>query len=146
MPPPDTRAPDIRALVTRYVTEVLNAGRFDLLDEICAPDYRRHLAPGAAPLDLAAQRARLEGIRRAFPAWELTLHEIVVEGDLATFRATVRGTHDGPLLGLPPSGRSVVTLALDMIRVEDGRFADHWGGPDLFTLVQACGGRLVAEG
>ena len=137
---------DSSALITRYVTEVLGQGRFDLLDEICAPDYRRYLAPGAPPLDLAAQRARLEGIRAAFPDWRLTLHEIVVEGDLAAFRATVTGTHEGALLNLPATGNEVATSALDMIRIRDGRFTDHWGGPDLFTLLQGCGGTLVPKG
>ena len=114
---------DSSALITRYVTEVLGQGRFDLLDEICAPDYRRYLAPGAPPLDLAAQRARLEG-----------------------FRATVAGTHEGALLNLPATGNEVATSALDMIRIRDGRFTDHWGGPDLFTLLQGCGGTLVPKG
>lgn len=137
---------DIPALITRYVSDVLSAGRFDKLPEICAPHYKRHLAPGTPPLDLAAQCVRLEGIRTAFPDLELTLHEIVVEGDLAAFRATVAGTHEGPLLGLPPTGRKVTTSALDMIRVENGKFVDHWGGPDLLTLVLGCGGAIAAKG
>ena len=87
-----------------------------------------------------------EGIRAAFPDWRLTLHEIVVEGDLAAFRATVTGTHEGALLNLPATGNEVATSALDMIRIRDGRFTDHWGGPDLFTLLQGCGGTLVPKG
>ena len=133
------RSEDMKALVNRYVDEVLNRGNFDLLSEICAPDYKRYLSPAADPLTLGEQRTRLATIRTAFPTWELSVKEIICEGDVAAFRAVVHGTQTGPFLGLPATGKSFSISALDMVLVRDGQFVEHWGGPDLFALTQQLG-------
>jgi steroid delta-isomerase-like uncharacterized protein len=134
---------EIKALVVRYVNEVLNRGNFDLLDEICSPDYKRYLSPLSNPLTLGEQRQRLSAIRSAFPTWELSVEEIVCENDLVAFRAVIQGNHRGTFLGLPATGKSFSTSALDMVRIENGRFVEHWGGPDLFALAQQLGANLV---
>lgn len=134
---------ETKRLIVRYVEEVLNHGNFDLLNEICSSDYRRYLSPVAEPLTLPKQRKRLAAIREAFPDWELQLEDIICEGDLAAFRAIVRGTQTGPFLGLPATGTAFSASALDMIRISDSRFVEHWGGPDLFTLVQQLGAKVV---
>ncbi len=133
----------IKTLVVRYVDEVLNRGNFDLLDEICSPDYKRYLSPSSNPLTLGEQRQRLSAIRLAFPTWELSVEEIVCEGDLVAFRAVIQGNHKGTFLGLPATGKSFSTSALDMVRIENGRFVEHWGGPDLFSLAQQLGAKLM---
>ncbi len=138
MPPEDAAQ-----LIAHYVEEVLNQGNLELLNEICAPDYKRHLSPVTEPLSLNEQRERLAAIRTAFPDWELKLEEIICEGDIIAFRATVRGTQKGVFLGLPATGKSVKASALDIIRIRDRKFIEHWGGPDLFTLTQQLGATLA---
>ena len=137
------RSEETRSSVIRYVDEVLNGGNLDLLGEICSPDYKRYLSPTSDPLTLKEQQGRLAAIRAAFSEFELSLEEIVCEGDVAAFRADVRGTQTGPLLGLPATGKSFSVSALDMVRVREGQFVEHWGGPDLFALAQQLGARLV---
>jgi steroid delta-isomerase-like uncharacterized protein len=134
---------EIKALVVRYVEQVLNRGKLDLLNEICSPDYRRYVSPLSEPLTLDAQRQRLEAIFAAFPDWKLSIEEIICEGNVIAFRLIVRGTHKGTFLGLPATGKSFSTSALDIVRVDNGRFVEHWGGPDLFALTQQLGAKLV---
>ncbi len=140
-----TTADEKKALITRYVDEVLTRGHFEALEDICDPGYRRHLSHGAKPLTLQEQRKRLEAIKGPFADWTLEIEEIVVEGDRAAFRATVRGTQTGPFLGLPPRGQAFAITAIDTVRFENGRFAEHWGGPDVFALLQQLGAK-VAQG
>jgi predicted ester cyclase len=49
------------------------------------------------------------------------------------------GTHQGDLLGVGPTGRSVEFSGVDIIRVEDGKVAEHWGAMDTMTLMQQIG-------
>ena len=57
------------------------------------------------------------------------------EGDLVVFRAVLSGTHRGDFLGLAPTGRRFSCALMDMVRFDaEGRFAEQWGGPDLWDI------------
>lgn len=135
---------DNKSLVQRYLDEVWQKGNLAAVDEFLAPHYRRYLSPTAEPLDVAGQKQRLAGFRAAFPDVRLTLEDIFAEGDRVAFRSTMRGTHQGLFLGLAPTGRSVTVSLLDVIRVENGRLVEHWGGPDLLSLAQQVGAVISA--
>lgn len=132
------------SLVRRYVDEVFNGGNLELLDEMISPDYKRYLSPTAPPLTPQAQKQRLAGLRAAFPDIHLTVEDLVAEGDRVAFRVTLRGTHQGTFLGLPPTGKQVTVFAFDLIHIENGKFSEHWGGPDLLTALLQLGAVVSA--
>jgi predicted ester cyclase len=49
------------------------------------------------------------------------------------------GTHLGPFLGVPPTGRSVRFETVDAMRVRDGRITGHWGVANLLSLMTQLG-------
>lgn len=57
----------------------------------------------------------------------MTIHEQLAEGDKVVTRKTVSGIHSGPLFGLGPTGRAVSIDVIDIVRLENGRYAEHWG-------------------
>jgi steroid delta-isomerase-like uncharacterized protein len=77
--------------------------------------------------------------REAFPDLRATVEEIVEEGDRIAVRATFTGTHDGEFMGIPASGRTISIQAMDVVRVVDGRAAEHWGVTDVMGLMQQIG-------
>lgn len=134
-----------KSLVARYVDQILNRGNMKVADELLAPDYKRYVSATAVPMTVDVQRQRLTGIRAAFPDWHLTVEDMIAEGDRVAFRATIRGTHNGVFQSIAPTGKEVTVSALDIVRIENGRFVEHWGGPDLFNLLQQLGA-VVAPG
>lgn len=127
-----------KALVRRYVDEVWHAGR--PAAPFFAPGYQRHLAPALAPLTGDGQQARVAAFRAAFPDLHFTLEDLFAEGDRVLCRATMRGTHRGAAFrGDAPAGRRVEVAVIDVVRVAGGRFAEHWGGPDLLDLLRQLG-------
>ena len=126
-----------KALVRRYIDDVWHGGQ--PVTAFFAPHYRRYLAPSLPPLTGAEQGARITGFRAAFPDLRFTMEDMVAEGDRVAFRATLRGTHQGPFRGLAPTGRTVAIAVLDVVRVEEGRFTEHWGGPDLLDTLRQLG-------
>ena len=126
-----------KALVRRYIDDVWHAG--GPVGAFFAPHYRRHLAPSLPPLSGAEQGARITAFRAAFPDLRFTIEDLVAEGDRVVFRATLRGTHQAPFRGVAPTGRPVAIAVLDVVRLEDGRFAEHWGGPDLLDTLRQLG-------
>lgn len=127
------------ALVRRYIEEVLNGGKLEVLAELLAPDYKRYLAAGRPPLNAEQQQQRLAGLRAAFPDLQITIDDLLAAGDRVAFRGTARGTHQGPLLGLAPTGKPWTVTALEIVRIENGRFVEHWGGPDMLSLLLQLG-------
>jgi steroid delta-isomerase-like uncharacterized protein len=132
-------AEENKALVQRYIEEVWNRRNLGFIDEVLAPGYRRHLGPGSPPIDLQAQKKRLAGIMEAFPDIQLTVEDLFAEDDRVAFRVTFRGTHRGVFQGIAPTGKPILVSGLDIIRLEDGKFAEHWGGPDLLSWLQQVG-------
>jgi len=78
--------------------------------------------PGASDL-----RQEFAAIGTAFPDAALTVVRQIVEGDLVGTRATLAGTHRGPLHGIAPTGRAVSWDLFFLNQVAGGRVVDHRG-------------------
>ena len=128
-----------KALVRSYIAEVWTKGNLDAIDIFLSPDYRRHLSPTAEPLRLDDQKQRLAGFRSAFPDIRIAIEDIFSEDDFVIFRSTMYGTHQGVFQGIQPTGKTITITLIDVIRIEHGKFIEHWGGPDLFDLLQQLG-------
>jgi predicted ester cyclase len=123
-------------LLMHYIEAVWEQRNPQAARGFLAPDYQRHVSPTSEPLTRDEQVQRLVGFRAAFPDIQITVEEVLAEGSWISFRSRMRGTHLGDFFGRPPTGKRVEVILLDMIRVEDGQFIEHWGGPDLFDLLR----------
>lgn len=121
-------------LLAGYVREVWDEGNLDALERFLSPDFKRHVSPTLPPLDRNGQIERLRGFRSAFPDITLTVEDVVAGDDRVAFRSTIRGTHSGPLAGMAPTEKQITVTLVDIVRIEDGLFAEQWGGPDMSDL------------
>jgi steroid delta-isomerase-like uncharacterized protein len=132
-----------KALLRRYIEDVWQRGNLAALDDYLAVDYRRHVSPTAPPLSRDGQKQRLAGFRTAFPDIQLTIEDVLAEDDRVVFRSTMRGTHEGELQGISPTGARVTVALLDMIRIQNGRIVEQWGGPDMLDLLRQLGATVA---
>ena len=121
------------------------SGSLAALDDYLAADYQRYVSPTAPPLSLEGQNQRLAGFRAAFPDIKLTLEDVFAEDDHVVFRSTMRGTNEGGVQGIPPTGARVTVALLDMVRIRDGRIVEQWGGPDVLDLLRQLGATVSAQ-
>jgi predicted ester cyclase len=63
----------------------------------------------------------------------------MVDGNLEAAHVVLTGTHSGDLMGVAATGKTVEFGSIDMIRVEDGKVAEHWGVTDAMSLMQQVG-------
>jgi len=77
--------------------------------------------------------------RTAFPDVRFTVEDQIADGDLLANRFTVRGTHQGEFMGIPPTGKQATVSGIDMIRVRDGKVVEHWVQMDQMGLMQQLG-------
>jgi predicted ester cyclase len=127
-------AEENKALVRRLLERVRDGWSPAVIEEFFAPSYARHLNPTTAPLSPEGQRTRANRLRAAFPDATVTLEDIFAEGDRVAYRLTIRGTHQGAFQGIPPTGKHVTVSFTAIVRIEDGRLVEEWGGLDLFDL------------
>jgi len=129
-------AEENKALVRRLLERVRDGWSPAVIEEFFAPSYRRHLNPTTAPLTPVGQQARANRLRAAFPDATATLEDIFAEADRVAYRLTIRGTHQGAFQGISPTRRHVTVSFTAIVRIEDGRLVEEWGGLDLFDLRQ----------
>ncbi|MDQ4149494.1 MAG: ester cyclase [Actinomycetota bacterium] len=128
-------AGDNKRLVRRYLDEVWAKGNIEGSASFLSPGYRRHVGPLSPPLSREGQIQRLHAFRNGFPDARVTIEDILGEGDRVAFRFMLRGTHEGVFQEIEPTGIRVEAPGLDIVRIEDNRLAEHWGGVDLSVLL-----------
>ena len=126
-----------KASVRRYLDEAWNKGNLDIIDELMAPNYARYTPAGQ--LDREGQKQRIAGFRQAFPDIRLEVDRILAEDDHVAVRVIIRGTHQGPLLGVAPTGQAVTITATDIVHIEHGKVVEHWGNMDELGLLRQLG-------
>jgi ketosteroid isomerase-like protein len=116
-----------KAVVRRYVTEVLVGGNVDLVDELLAPDYVNR---GMGGMDRAAFKAWLNA-NSAGPGGRMEIVDLVAEGNAVVARFTYALTL--------PSGEKVTARGLTYYGLADGRIVedDPITTPDLTQVFAA---------
>jgi predicted ester cyclase len=131
-----------KAAVVRFNREVIERGDEAAFHELVAPDFVNRTAPPGTPAGPEGMLFTFNGILRpALPDLTVEIHDQIAEGDKVTTRKTLRGTHRGELLGIPATGQPVVVDVIDVVRLRDGRYVEHWGVNTLpSVLAQLRGG------
>jgi steroid delta-isomerase-like uncharacterized protein len=130
-----------KAVVRRFnegIKQFFQTGDLSALDETCAPDFVHH-GPGMPP-DLAGFKQMAPMFRAAFPDLEAVTEDLIAEGDRVVDRITVRGTHQGDFMGIPPSGQRFEMQEIHIARIVDGKIAERWTMVDMAGLLQQLGG------
>ncbi|SBW22629.1 ester cyclase [Protofrankia symbiont of Coriaria ruscifolia] len=110
--------------VAHAFADLMNGHDPDAVDSFVAEDYINHnvfVADGRA-----ANRAFWTQWFAAFPDTEVSLDDVLVDGDRVAGRFTYRATFRAPFMGLPPTGRTVVMHSIDIWRVVGGMAVEHW--------------------
>jgi predicted ester cyclase len=126
------------AATRRVLEEGFGEGRLDVLDEVMAPGFVEHQA-GISPATVDGVKRSISFLRAAFPDMKLRIEEIVVSGDEVWARSTGRGTHRGPFMGLPATGKPFTITVFDVCRFENGKMVEHWGVADQLALMAQIG-------
>jgi steroid delta-isomerase-like uncharacterized protein len=116
---------------------MLNEHDPDLVDKFVAPDYRNHNAFVGDGRE--ANRTFWAGFFTALPDLTARMEDLVIAGDRVVGRFVYRGTHTGELMGIPGTGRRVEMRSIDIWRVDDGMFVEHWDELNTLQLLAQMG-------
>jgi len=91
------------------------------------------------PSGVEAVRAYFSMLFAGFPDVQATILDTIAEGDKVVLRASTEGTHTGPFLGIPPTGKHAKWSFIDIHRIADGKLVEHWVETDQMSLMQQLG-------
>lgn len=142
-----------KAIARRWSEDLWGRGQLAEADEIIAPDYVRHDPgdpfPARGPDDV---KRIVTMLRTMFPDLRIEVEMQIAEGDFVVNRYTSTATDTVGYLGMPPTGRSIRTPAIQIFRIVNGKIVESWAIRDdagtlrqLGRLPMAPSGPLSAE-
>jgi len=105
--------------------------------ELIAPNVVFHF-PGMPPTYEGWKQAHVMFLA-AFPDQHLTIEDEIAEGNTVVTRWTFRGTHQGALMGIPPTGKEVAFKGISIDRIAGGKVVEHWNNFDQLGMMQQLG-------
>jgi len=127
-----------KAIVRRYIEQVLNNQRLDLIDEFLVESVELH---GVGP-SIIGRTALVEFYTMffaAFPDWHTTIDDIVAEGDRVVARITSNGTNKGEMQGIPATGKPYTQNAIVIYRLTNGKIVEGRLQTDMMSMMQQLG-------
>ncbi len=137
-----TSKPPVVALQERF-GEAVMSGNLDAFDEILTPNFVDHdpaptQGPGPAGLESFFKEQRT-----AFRDLKVTPVHAVPTDDHLAIAYTIEGTHNGPLMGIPPTGKRIKVRGMQIARYENGKIAERWGSSDQLGMLEQIGAKIT---
>lgn len=119
----------------RFNKEVIEQGRLDTFNEIMDNDFINRASPptmnGADGMWYTFNNI----LRPAFPDLVVEIYDQIAEDDKVTTRKAIIGTHTGSLMGILPTGKKIKIDVIDIVRLRNGKYLEHWGLNTLQTVL-----------
>jgi steroid delta-isomerase-like uncharacterized protein len=125
-----------KAIVRRGIEEGWNKGNLAVFDELVAADVVHH---GNKTRGLEAFKKTISADMTAFPDCQMTIEDMIAEGDKVVVRYTFRGTQEGELEGIPPTGNQVIHTGIFICRFKVGKIVEEWENMDELGFLQQLG-------
>lgn len=117
-------------------SDAMASGDTAAVMEFWADDFHSNVTTRVSPERVGTdvrgeEQVYWDQARAAFSDFDFSVNVLIEAGDLVVSNWTIRGVHDlGPFFDTPPSGEPVEINGTAILRFdEDGRIAEHWGGP-----------------
>ena len=127
------------AAIAREYLEGWNRRDWNRWSELLHPQYSYIGGDGMRQDGPEAALAVGQMFATAFPDGKLEIQHIHVVGNVAITEFTARGTQDGELMGIAPTGRSMTLPVCNVIEVRDGKIHAEREYMDMAHLMQQLG-------
>ena len=115
-------------------------GNPDLVDEVYAPDVVWHEPDGEVIRGTEGAKQFISTYKTAFPDLNITVEDVIAEGDKVVTRVTLRGTHQGEVEEFgPPTERHMELKGITVSRIEGGKIVEDWDSYDNLSTLQQLG-------
>ena len=128
---------DNKALARRS-WEIVNQRSPDLIEEVYPPDFVWH-EPDQDIRGYEQAKQFVSTFLQAFPDINIGVEDVIAEGDKVVSRYTIRGTHQGELMSIAPTGKEVTITGIDVLRIAEGKVVERWAEGNDLEMMQQLG-------
>jgi steroid delta-isomerase-like uncharacterized protein len=127
-----------KAIVRRFFEEGPSKGNISAADDLLSPDFAMHVPLPASP-GVEGINEVITACRAAFEHLNVTVEDMIAEGNTVAARFTARGVHKGNFMDLPATGKPITMTGIEIFRIKDGKIVELWGEANLLGLMQQLG-------
>jgi len=125
-----------KAQVIRFNRECIEQGNTNSFEELLADNVINHSAPPGMPRGKEGFSLFLNGVlKKGFPDLKVEILDQFAEKDLVVTRKVIKGTHIGEVFGIPASHKPVEIKIIDIIRLHNGKYVEHWGQSNFMEVI-----------
>jgi steroid delta-isomerase-like uncharacterized protein len=128
-----------KAVVRRWIEEGWNNHNLAVIDEVYAANYVQHEPAPETVNSSAALKQYVGTYLTAFPDLNLSIEDLIAEGDKVVWRLKSSGHNNGPFMGMPATGKAGSITGIVIFRLESGRIVEGWVNIDALGLMQQLG-------
>lgn len=130
-----------RETIKKIYEEAYNKGNVAMLDDVTAENYQRHQPPMKSIKGLDAYKAFVTDVRSAYTGFEISIDDIIMEGDKTVTQVTLKGKHTGqaPTLQAAPTGKQIEMKGCVVSTWQDDKVVEEFVYNDYLGLVQQFG-------
>ena len=118
---------------------IWSEGEVSRVGEFYAEDFQADYPFTDWGKGLEGVEALASSMRESFPDYREEIEELISADDLVIVRLKIRGTHLGPLVGFPATGKTVEFRDMTILRLRDGKIIEQRGLSDLLTVYLQLG-------
>jgi predicted ester cyclase len=131
---------DTARLLRRVTNEIWCERRYEVVDELISEHFVDHVEmPGLVGSGRARYLNSVRLIHDGFSDYHEEIEFVVADEDKAVSYVRITGTHDGDLMGLPPTGHRIDIRSIGILRFADGQVIERWGIGDSLAQMQQLG-------
>ena len=127
---------DNKALVQRFYEEIINQKNLAALNLFVAPNAVNHTVPSGLP---QAPNQFISMHLNAFPDAQVTVEDLLADGDKVVARVSFNATHHGAFRSISPTGKPITVMGINIFRIENGKIVEHWGLADRINALRQLG-------
>lgn len=125
-----------KAIVRRFNMAYIQDGDTEVFAQTIHPDFINYTAPaGISKGPDGVSYFITEVLKKAFGNLKVEILNQVAEGDMVFTHKAFHATHIGEFMGVPATNKSITMLVMDVIRLKDGLYTEHWAIRDVPHLM-----------
>lgn len=124
-----------KEIVRLFNKAVIEQGNPDIFRQLMDKDFINRTAPATANSADGMWNTFSNILRPAFPDLTVEIYEQIAEGDKVVTRKAIVGTHQGMLMGIEPTSKQIKIDVIDIVRLKDGKYFEHWGINTLQSVI-----------
>ena len=127
-----------KEIVRQLFSEGICKKNLGLMDQLIHPGFVNHGIPDAKKGPEGFKEI-IQTFLDAFPDMNVTIEQIISEGDFVATRGCWKATHQGQFMGIPATGKNVSVYYTDFWKVVDGKCMENWVQMDFLSLMKQLG-------